>query len=676
VNQIVNEEVTPEDVAACPIAFMEQVSPIPNPAIAASPALFGQRRNSRGWDLTDSADLAAIEAARAPHLHTGFAARPRLAGPVAGAPQIEVANPATGERVGHVIPAAAPDVETALATAHPWDAAASDRAEVLRRAADLYEAEFGPIFALLAREAGKSLADAVAELREAVDFLRYYADQGQGLSAAPRGIFTCISPWNFPLAIFTGQIAAALVAGNAVLAKPAEQTPLIAAFAVDLLLKAGVPATALQLLPGDGSVGALLTRDARVGGVAFTGSTETALAIRRAMVEHLAPTAPLIAETGGLNAMIVDSTALPEQAVRDIIASSFQSAGQRCSALRCLYVQEDIAGPLLHMLAGAMDELAIGDPWHLATDVGPVIDAEAEAGIRAHIEAARAAGRIIKEMKAPAGGTFIAPVMIRVPGIAAMGREIFGPVLHVATFRASDLNQVIEAVNATGYGLTFGLHTRIDDRVQRIVENLHVGNIYVNRNQIGAVVGSQPFGGEGLSGTGPKAGGPDYLLRFTERFAPAAVGLPGTSAEADVQRRLNALTPARQALTVRDLPGPTGESNRLSACQRLPLLCLGPDPASALAQAEAVRALGGLAVEAPGLDPAALSRLHGFSGALHWGAAPRAEARALADRSGPILPLIGGLPDTAHVALERHVCIDTTASGGNAQLLAEVSAGA
>ncbi|MDZ4094337.1 MAG: bifunctional proline dehydrogenase/L-glutamate gamma-semialdehyde dehydrogenase PutA, partial [Paracoccaceae bacterium] len=357
VNQIVDEDVPPAVVAACPLNAMAALTPVESPAIAPGPAIFGPRVNSRGFDLTDSADLAVIEAARAPHVTAQFEARPRLSGPVAGGLRHEARNPATGDVIGHVLPASAPDVDTALTAARTWQAAPAERAEVLRRAADLYEAEFGPIFALLAREAGKSLADAVGELREAVDFLRFYAEGAAALAAPARGVFVCISPWNFPLAIFTGQIAAALAAGNAVIAKPAEQTPLIAAFAVDLMLRAGVPATALQLLPGDGAVvGAALTRDARVGGVAFTGSTETALMIRRSMADHLDPSAPLIAETGGLNAMLVDSTALPEQAVRDILASAFQSAGQRCSALRCLYVQEDVADTLQEMLFGAMDE--------------------------------------------------------------------------------------------------------------------------------------------------------------------------------------------------------------------------------------------------------------------------------------------------------------------------------
>ncbi|NJM82557.1 MAG: L-glutamate gamma-semialdehyde dehydrogenase, partial [Tabrizicola sp.] len=601
-------------------------------------------------------------------------AAPRLAGRMAGGPRLEVRNPATNAIVGHVLTAGLPDVDTALRLAEPWAARPEVRSAVLQRAADLYEEAFGPIFALLAREAGKTQADAVSELREAVDFLRYYAIGAETLTAPARGTFVCISPWNFPLAIFTGQIAAALAAGNAVIAKPAEQTPLIADLAVDLLLKAGVPPTALQLLPGDGAIGASLTCDARVNGVAFTGSTETALLIRKAMATHLDPTAPLIAETGGLNAMLVDSTALPEQAVRDILAAAFQSAGQRCSALRCLYVQQDIADSLTEMLFGAMEDLAMGDPWHLSTDVGPVIDTEARDGIRAYIEAARRDGRVLKELRAPGEGTFIAPTILSVPGIAAMPREIFGPVLHIATFKGTAIDQVIDAVNATGYGLTFGLHTRIDDRVQHIVDRLRVGNAYVNRNQIGAVVGSQPFGGEGLSGTGPKAGGPEYLHRFTRTDAPEAVADGQVTPEADVARSLAAPAPDLPLRSI-NLPGPTGESNRLTFTPRAPVLCLGPGTHAALEQAEAIRKLGGRAVEAVGLPPESLTRLTGFSGAIWWGEpeAGRPFAQALAVRQGPILPLIGGMPDPAHAMLERHVCIDTTASGGNAQLLAEVS---
>jgi RHH-type transcriptional regulator, proline utilization regulon repressor / proline dehydrogenase / delta 1-pyrroline-5-carboxylate dehydrogenase len=673
VNQIVDADVPPEVVAACPLTAMERISPIPSPAIQTGPGLFGTRRNSMGWDLTDAGDLAAIDAARAPHQASIFEAAPRIAAPVTGAIRIGIPNPATGGLVGHVVTTAPADADAALAAARPWNAPATTRADILHRAADLYEANFGAIFALLAREAGKSLSDAVGELREAVDFLRYYADGANGLGAPARGTFACISPWNFPLAIFTGQIAAALAAGNAVLAKPAEQTPLIATLATDLLHQAGVPVTALQLLPGDGSVGAMLTADPRVNGVAFTGSTETALRIRRSMAEHLDPSAPLIAETGGLNAMLVDSTALPEQAVRDILSSAFQSAGQRCSALRCLYVQEDVADTVTEMLFGAMDELALGDPWSLASDIGPVIDTKAQKGIADYIAAARSDGRVIKEMTVPDLGTFVGPTVLRVRGIADMPREIFGPVLHVATFKAGEIDDVVAAVNATGYGLTFGLHTRIDDRVQAVVDALHVGNVYVNRNQIGAVVGSQPFGGEGLSGTGPKAGGPHYLHRFTRSPSVTSHETGANMPEDDAQRLL-VVVPETHASTATVLPGPTGESNRLTSTPRAPLLCLGPGPDTARAQAEAIRALGGHAVAASGLPAQALTRLHGFSGALWWGDADAARdlAKALAARTGPILPLITDRPDATHAMLERHICIDTTASGGNAQLLAEV----
>ena len=540
---------------------------------------------------------------------------------------------------------------------------------MLNAAADLYEAHYGEIFTLVAREAGKTLPDAVAELREAVDFLRYYAANIPG--GDPAGVFTCISPWNFPLAIFTGQIAAALATGNAVLAKPAEQTPLIAHFAVSLMHEAGVPRSALQLLPGAGAVGAALTSDRRVNGVAFTGSTETARLIRSAMAENLAPGAPLIAETGGLNAMIVDSTALPEQAVQAVVESAFQSAGQRCSALRCLYVQEDVAEDLLTMLKGAMEALRIGDPWQLSTDVGPVIDAEAQAQIAAHIDRARAEGRLLKEMPLPAGGTFVTPALIEVSGIEDLEREIFGPVLHVVRFKARDLDRVIGAINATGYGLTFGLQTRIDDRVQHVTERLHAGNIYVNRNQIGAIVGSQPFGGEGLSGTGPKAGGPHYMPRFRapDRRESAATWA-ATMAELPAPEG-NA--PPLDPVT---LPGPTGESNRLSLVPRAPLLCLGPGEVTAGEQARMVRDLGGQAIRATGMiDLHRLEHLEDIGGVIWWGDAATARQieQALSRRAGPILPLIPGAPDRARVMGERHVCVDTTAAGGNAALLGGMS---
>jgi RHH-type proline utilization regulon transcriptional repressor/proline dehydrogenase/delta 1-pyrroline-5-carboxylate dehydrogenase len=569
--------------------------------------------------------------------------------------------------VGTVRAASIEDVKPALNVAAPWDAPLAERRRILLAGADLIEENYGEIFALLAREAGKGLPDCVAELREGVDFLRYYA--GQATNTPPAGIFTCISPWNFPMAIFTGQIAAALAAGNAVLAKPAEQTPLVAHLTVTLLHKAGVPRSALQLLPGGAEIGAALTGDARVGGVAFTGSTATAMRIRANMAAHCAPGTPLIAETGGLNAMIVDSTALPEQAVQSIVESAFQSAGQRCSALRCLYVQEDIAPDFIRMLIGAMQALRMGNPWELSTDVGPVIDAEARDGIAAHIEIARGEGRLLAELEPLKGGNFIAPTILQVDGIFQMTREIFGPVLHLATYKSHELDKVINDINATGYGLTFGLHTRIDDRVQHVSERIEAGNVYINRNQIGAIVGSQPFGGEGLSGTGPKAGGPNYLLRF---------GAPDVEFSdaiwENAQSKLPTL-PARRTtspLETLSMPGPTGESNRLSSFPRAALLCMGPGAEAAAAQARAVEALGGHAVRLEGrLDPQELEAGPTYGGVLWWGDtdyARRIEV-ALSKRSGPIVPLICGLPDAARVRSERHVCVDTTASGGNAALL-------
>jgi RHH-type transcriptional regulator, proline utilization regulon repressor / proline dehydrogenase / delta 1-pyrroline-5-carboxylate dehydrogenase len=642
VHQIVDESVAPEDIARDPFEA-EHRAPS---SLVAPAAIFGSRNNSKGFDLTDEETLARIEAARGVSLAQ---AGPRVVGRATGETR-PVINPATGETVGEIIEADAETVAEAIASAAAWDASPEERAAVLHRAADLYEENYGEIFAALGREAGKSLPDAVGELREAVDFLHYYAAEGAKVSRPPRGIVTAISPWNFPLAIFTGQIAAALMAGNAVLAKPAEQTSIVATIGARLLHEAGVPASALQLLPGQGgTVGAALTSDPRISGVVFTGSTDTALKIRRAMAENLDPGAPLIAETGGLNAMIVDSTALPEQAVRDIVASSFRSAGQRCSALRCLYVQEDVAPQLIEMIKGAMDELEVGDPWLLSTDVGPVIDAEAQEGIAAYLKTK--SNQILHQVDAPSVGHFIPPTLLKVTGIKDLEREIFGPVLHVATFKGEKLPKVIEAINAKGFGLTFGLHTRIDNRVQEVADAIHVGNIYVNRNQIGAVVGCQPFGGEGLSGTGPKAGGPFYLARF---YAPLEQ-VPGSAAHPE---------------EVRVMPGPTGEMNQLTLIPREPILCLGPDRIEE--QIRAVRSLGGRAVSGSGVSPEDLASRNGFSGVIWWGDEPtaRACARALAKRNGPLLPLITSAPDAAHVHHERHLCIDTTAAGGNAALLA------
>ena len=689
VNQIVDDSVPPEQVVADPL---DALADAPRSAAVRDPSdLFRpERANARGFDLHDRDDLARIDTARAPFRRHQWQAAPRLA--VAGAAQgalVEMRNPADpSDVVGQVRLALPADVAAARAAARPWqdDAPAPARAAVLNRVADLYEEHFGEIFALVAREAGKTPRDAVAELREAVDFLRYYAARATELTGSARGVIACISPWNFPLAIFTGQIAAALAAGNAVLAKPAEATMLTADLAVSLMHRAGVPAAALQLLPGHGhDIGAALAADARVDGLCFTGSTATAQAINRAMAAHCAPQAPLIAETGGLNAMIVDSTALPEQAVRDIIASAFQSAGQRCSALRCLYLQEDIAKPFLRMLFGAMDELRLGDPWQHETDIGPVIDARAQQDFAAHIARARAEGRLMKQIDAPGQGHFIGPAVIAVDGIGDLQREIFGPVLHVATFRADRIDAVVDAINATGYGLTFGLHTRIDGRVEQITRRIRVGNAYVNRNQIGAIVGSQPFGGEGLSGTGPKAGGPRYVARFQADALPGHDPVPGAAADpAAVQARLDRLAALElPCQSVRDLPGPTGESNRLSLFGRGTVLCLGPGARDAIEQCRLAREAGAQALAvAPGVPPAlgidgvlpraALETLRGVVVVALWSSGDdlRAARQALAAREGPLIALSAGLDLPALATLERHICIDTTAAGGNAALLA------
>ncbi|WP_458791301.1 bifunctional proline dehydrogenase/L-glutamate gamma-semialdehyde dehydrogenase PutA [Yoonia sp. MH D7] len=674
VNQIVDESVTPEEVASDP--FTAELGSFP---LSTGPDLFQPERvNSNGFDLTHVPTIRQIDMARDKFQNTAFTAAPITVNVGKNDKAIAVANPAKpADIVGHVHPATPAQIGAAIDAASPWAADCETRAAALNAAADAYEANAGELFAILTREAGKGLPDAVAELREAVDFLRYYAAQARD-DTPPRGIWTCISPWNFPLAIFSGQIAAALATGNAVLAKPAEQTPIIAHRAVAMLHAAGVPQSALQLLPGAGDVGAALTSDPRIGGVAFTGSTATALKIRQTMAANCAPGTPLIAETGGLNAMIVDSTALPEHAVRDILNGAFRSAGQRCSALRCLYVQEDIADDLLKMLKGAMNELYVGDPWHLSTDVGPVIDVAAQKTIADHVASAEGEGRLLHTLQAPTHGTFIAPAIIRVDGIADMTREIFGPILHVATFKSHQLDEVINDINATGYGLTFGLHTRIDDRVQTIVEKVEAGNIYVNRDQIGAIVGSQPFGGEGLSGTGPKAGGPHYLARFTASPVQITNGNWPIDADPQALTKLFSKPLTHHSNTPRDLPGPTGESNRHSTRPRGPILCMGPSEETANAQVAAVQALGGIAISAAGtVAPDTLRTLPNLAGAVWWGDADtgRALETALSKRTGPITALITGQPDAAHVLHERHVCVDTTAAGGNAALLAEVGSG-
>ncbi|MDV7339475.1 bifunctional proline dehydrogenase/L-glutamate gamma-semialdehyde dehydrogenase PutA [Terasakiella sp. A23] len=682
VNQIVDTSVPVSEIADDPIVTHSESLKNAGGFIKKPVDLYGaERPNSKGWDLHNDDDVEAIDAARGPFMNTTWEIAPLTAEKATGAETMTVTNPANPDDVlGHVLLASPGDVEKAIAEAEDWTGvSAKDRAFVLNKAADIYEENFGKIFAILTREAGKTPMDAIAELREAVDFLRYYAARAAELEGrAARGIFTCISPWNFPLAIFTGQIVAALSVGNGVLAKPAEQTPIMAHVAVELLHQAGVPRTALQLLPGTGAVvGAGLVANKQVAGVCFTGSTQTAQHINRGMAEHAVSSAPLIAETGGLNAMIVDSTALPEQAVKDIVASAFQSAGQRCSALRLLYLQEDIKETFLEMLYGAMDELCVGNPWDYKTDVGPVIDETARTKINSYIAAVK--GRVMKQIACPDTGTFVAPTVLKVSGIKEMAEEIFGPVLHVATFKASEIDQIIEDVNASGYGLTFGLHTRIDDRVQHITSNLCVGNMYVNRNQIGAIVGSQPFGGEGMSGTGPKAGGPAYVKRFTKEKT-VSLPLPAMDEVLSfdaVQELISKAVPEKRGKLSRHiLPGPTGEKNELSVYGRGVILCLGPTVEAAEKQADIVRRSGAVPVVLEGhLERDFLSRLVGFDAVVSWSEETDLKAirSALAKRDGMIIPLISADDFADRCVLERHICIDTTAAGGNAALLAVAS---
>lgn len=542
VNRVVDEDMPARDLVADPCDTVRAFDSIPHPRIPLPANLYGElRKNSMGVNFANDNELTAL--AEAVNACTGpWTAGPLVPGAASQGAMVEVTNPADRRQVvGRYLSADDATVQKALANAHAaqdrWNnMPVANRAAMLEYAAEQIEARRGEFIALCVREAGKSLPDAIAEIREAADFLRYYATMARRLFAEPevlpgptgesnrlylegRGVFVGISPWNFPLAIFIGQVSAALAAGNPVIAKPAEQTSLIGYLATRLLHEAGVPEDVLQFVPGDGAtVGAALTRDPRVAGVVFTGSTETAWAINRALAARQSQIAVLIAETGGQNAMIADSSALPEQIVKDVIASAFQSAGQRCSAARVLYVQDDIADKVITMLAGAMAELKVGDPGLLSTDVGPVIDEDAKAILVEH--AARMDTEAKKIAEAPldpevaARGTFFAPRAYEIPSLDILKREVFGPVLHVIRWKASELDQVIAAINATGYGLTLGVHSRIDATIDYISRHARVGNCYVNRNQIGAVVGVQPFGGEGLSGTGPKAGGPHYLLRF------------------------------------------------------------------------------------------------------------------------------------------------------------------
>ncbi|MBS0318952.1 MAG: trifunctional transcriptional regulator/proline dehydrogenase/L-glutamate gamma-semialdehyde dehydrogenase [Proteobacteria bacterium] len=736
-----------------PVASVERMAAdegalgLPHPAIPQPSALYAPSRvNSQGLDLANEATLAALDAVFVRSRAAVHNAEPLLAAPASSAddPGEPVRNPADSrDVVGYVRNAGVTDVDAALAAAAAfapaWAVTApATRAAALLRAADALQADIAPLASLMAREAGKTFANGVAEVREAVDFLRYYAETvARDFDAAthrPLGPVVCISPWNFPLAIFTGQVAAALAAGNTVLAKPAEQTPLTAAAAVRALHAAGIPRAALQLLPGDGAVvGAALVADNRVQGVMFTGSTEVARLLQRSLAGRLGPSGapiPLIAETGGQNAMIVDSSALAEQVVADALTSAFDSAGQRCSALRLLCVQDDVADRVLEMLRGAMAELRIGVPSELVTDVGPVIDAEAKAGIERHVDAMRARGRRVATYGRHAPGvldrgTFVAPTLIEIESVDELTHEVFGPVLHVVRYARHELDALLAAIAATGYGLTMGLHTRIDETIARVDAAATVGNLYVNRNIVGAVVAVQPFGGEGLSGTGPKAGGPLYLPRLLSARPQDALrgaldrGLPGSAAAPaashdDVPPALTALAAyagaigdarlaaacdaarrARPSSRARVLAGPTGERNTYALHARMAALCLADDDGARLAQLAAVLAAGTRAVWPATTSNAALRKSlpEAVRDAISLAADWRDDAvafdvvlvhgsddavadvtRAVARRAGPIVSVRRTHDDAPGAVLdalfvERSTSVNTAAAGGNATLM-------
>jgi len=754
VNRIADETIPLDELVADPVAVVEQmhktegVLGMPHPRIPQPRTLYGKSRaNSAGIDLSNEHRLASLSSALLAGTSETLRAEPQLGVEVARADATfaPVLNPADHrDVVGQVSEATPAEIEAALNAAVNvapiWQATPPEvRAAALERAADLMEAQMQSLMGTIMREAGKTFSNAIAEVREAVDFLRYYAVQVRETFSndthRPLGPVVCISPWNFPLAIFTGQVAAALAAGNPVLAKPAEQTPLIAAAAVRLLREAGVPAAAVQLLPGRGeTVGAALVGDARVKGVMFTGSTEVARLLQRNVAGRLDTAGrpiPLIAETGGQNAMIVDSSALAEQVVGDVVSSAFDSAGQRCSALRVLCLQEDVADRILEMLKGAMGELTLGNPDRLSTDVGPVIDEEARGNIVRHIEAMRAKGRRVYQA-APQGeagaaqaaacrhGTFVPPTLIELDSIAELQREVFGPVLHVVRFPRAELDAMIGQINGTGYGLTLGIHTRIDETIAHIVDRAQVGNLYVNRNIVGAVVGVQPFGGEGLSGTGPKAGGPLYLHRLLSVCPQDAVvravrasDVSGAPANAPVSPELAALKAWAQSgqpelaaacdrmaaaspsgLTA-TLPGPTGERNTYSLLPRDQVLCLAQQEADLALQLAAVLAVGAQALwpDTPiaksllaRLPVAVQSRVRvvsdwkasdiDFDAVLHHGDSDqlRTVCELVATRPGPIVGVQGlaqGEPNIAleRLLIERSLSVNTAAAGGNASLM-------
>ena len=732
VNRIADTTLPLDELVADPVLAVEKM------------AAQEGRVNSAGLDLANEHRLASLSSALLNSALQKWQAKPMLEQPVVDGEMQPVINPAEPKDiVGYVREATDAEVEQALESAVNnapiWFATPpQERAAILERAAVLMEDQMQQLIGILVREAGKTFSNAIAEVREAVDFLHYYAgqvrDDFDNETHRPLGPVVCISPWNFPLAIFTGQIAAALAAGNSVLAKPAEQTPLIAAQGINILLEAGVPAGVVQLLPGRGeTVGARLTADNRVRGVMFTGSTEVASLLQRNIATRLdaqgRPT-PLIAETGGMNAMIVDSSALTEQVVVDVLASAFDSAGQRCSALRVLCLQDDVADHTLKMLRGAMAECRMGNPGRLTTDIGPVIDAEAKANIENHIQAMRAKGRpvfqAVRETSEDARewrtGTFVPPTLIELASFDELKKEVFGPVLHVVRYNRNNLNALIEQINASGYGLTLGVHTRIDETIAQVTGNAKVGNLYVNRNMVGAVVGVQPFGGEGLSGTGPKAGGPLYLYRLLANRPENALGVTLARQDADypvdaqlktvLTQPLEALItwaekrPELRALaqqygelaqagTQRLLPGPTGERNTWTLMPRERVLCVADNEQDALVQLAAAMATGcevlwpedalhrDLAKQLP---KAVSSRIHfakadalltqPFDAVIYHGDSDqlRELCEQVAARSGAIVSVQGFARGETNLLLERlyverSLSVNTAAAGGNASLM-------
>ena len=727
VNQIVDESVSIESLIADPILVSRELGGKPHNGIALPRNLFGgERNNSAGLDLSNELELKRIATHFSEFSQHPIHATPllhRLHGttsPAASAHQARpVLNPAKHtDQVGTVVEATTSDVQAALQAAEQyamdWQTTApSERAAILKKAGDLLEAHLLDFMALAIREAGKSLPNAIAEVREAIDFLRYYATQVESLpNTQALGPVVCISPWNFPLAIFIGEVSAALAAGNVVLAKPAEQTPLIAYRAIQLLHEAGVPTGALQFLPGTGEiVGAQLVADHRVKGVIFTGSTEVAQIINRTLAKRAVEEGidiPLIAETGGQNAMIVDSSALPEQVVNDVVSSAFDSAGQRCSALRVLCLQEDIADKTIEMLHGAMQELRIGVPDQLATDIGPVIDAEAQQQLQTHINAMRSHAVSVYSLELSAQcnqGTFVAPTVLEIRSLSELKKEVFGPVLHILRYRRDQLPQLIEQINGTGFGLTLGIHSRIDETIQFVTERAHVGNIYVNRNIVGAVVGVQPFGGEGKSGTGPKAGGPLYLRRLQrhpqsglsghtvyERQSPPALEALLVWAKEQGHQKMRDL--GEQYIhqnpykVTQVLPGPTGERNTLSFVPRGKIFCAASNVNQLINQLAATLATGNIPVlpeKTFNLIPAGLpasvknlivkaeANASGAQIALADGKLLHEYQLQFAQQNEAIVSVIE-THEAAKIPLwrlvaERAVCVNTTAAGGNASLM-------